>query len=615
MYDLRHKSRQQSSRNAENTIYYAFLSTKKYTLTTLSRICMTCNMASITKKMIRGKPYYYARECKRVKGKPKIVWQQYLGRPEDIIRTMTQPAQPAEARPEPREAVIVEFGAVAALYDLAERLHLREYIDHHVPKQGPGPSVGDYLLVGILNRCVAPCSKAGIARWFQGTVLRRLMDIDRGQLSSQRFWENMDRLSRQAIESIERDITVQMVRDFEIDLKRVLFDGTNFFTFIDTFNERCTVAQRGKSKEGRRALRIVGLALLVSADFHVPLLHRSYPGNQADAPIFFSLTEQLVNRYREITNEAEHVTLIFDKGNNSEDNLQAIEQSPYHFIGSLVPTQHPDLLSIALRKFQPLDEQGLPGVRVYRCQREVFKVQRTVLLTYNENLFVAQSRTLLREIAKRQRLLHNLQHQLRRHREGKIRAGSRPTLQGVSKKVKGWLKARHMKELFQVHMTESDGLPMLNYRFDNRAWARLQKTLLGKTILFTDNAQWTDVEIIRGYRSQHHVETAFRRMKDCHHIALRPQYHWTDQKVVVHVFCCVLALMLCSLLRRELNRKGIDRSIPDILDELTKIREVGFLYAPQGKQQTPTIQMTLSQMSEEQRRIYEVLDLQRYCHH
>ena len=361
--------------------------------------------------------------------------------------------------PKAKEAIIVDFGAVTALYDLAQRLRLTEHIDRHVPKQGPGPTVGDYLLVAILNRCVAPCSKAGIGEWFQGTVLRRLMDIDSRQLSSQRFWENMDRVSREAIESIERDITVQMVRDFGIDLKRVLFDGTNFFTFIDTFNERSTLAQRGKSKEGRQALRIVGLALLVSADFHVPLFHRTYPGNQTDAPTFSSLIAELVTRYREITDGSEHVTIIFDKGNNSHDNLQAIEDSPYHFIGSLVPTQHPDLLAIPATMFRSLDEEGLPGVTVYRCQREVFKAQRTVLVTYNENLFVAQSRTLLREIAKRQQLLRQLQHQLRRHREGQVRGRSPPTLQGTSNKVQGWLKARHMKELFQVEITNLKDSP------------------------------------------------------------------------------------------------------------------------------------------------------------
>ncbi len=612
-YDLRKMPAHETPSSAEVPIFCGFNPGQKYILTRFCKSCMTYNMASITKKMIRGKPYYYARECKRINGKPKIVWQQYLGRPEDIIRTMTQAAQAPQALPKPKEGIIVEFGAVVALYDLAKRLRLTEHINQHAPKQGAGPSVGDYLLVAILNRCVAPCSKAGIAKWFRGTALRRFMDIDSGQLSSQRFWENMDRVSRRAIESIENDITTQMVGDFDIDLKQVLFDGTNFFTFIDTFNERSTLAQRGKSKEGRRALRIVGLALLVSADFHVPLFHRTYPGNQADAPTFSSLTEELASRYREITDGAEHVTIIFDKGNNSEGNLQAIEQSPYHFIGSLVPTQHPDLLAIPARMFRPLAEEGLPGVRVYRCQREVFKAQRTVLVTYNENLFVAQSRTLLREIAKRQKLLRQLQHQLRRHREGKVRKGTPPTLEGISKKVQGWLKARHMKELFQVTISESKGLPKLTYRFDNRAWEKLQTTLLGKTVLFTDNDHWSDVQIVRGYRSQHHVETAFRRMKDCHHIALRPQYHWTDQKVQVHVFCCVLALMLCSLLRRELHRKGIDRSIPDLLDELGKIHELGILYPPQQGKEAPTIQITLSQMTEEQRVLYDALNLERYC--
>jgi len=613
MYDLRNSLSKQVLNTSESAIPESFGSHKKYLLTQLCHLCMTCIMASITKKIIRGKPYYYARECKRVDGRPKIVWQQYLGRPEDIINAVKQAPSPAKAMPRPQEAVIVEFGALAALYDLAKRLNLSEHIDRHVPKQGRGPSVGDYLLVAILNRCVAPRSKSGIAKWFQSTLLRRIMNLESGQLSSQRFWENMDRVTHQAIESIERDITIQMVRDFDIDLKRVLFDGTNFFTFIDTFNERSTLAQRGKSKEGRESLRIVGLALLVSADFHVPLFHRTYPGNQVDAPTFSSLTEELVSRYRAITDGAEHVTIIFDKGNNSQDNLQAIEQSPYHFIGSLVPTQHPDLLTIPAREFRTLDEEGLPGVRVYRCQREVFKAQRTVLVTYNENLFIAQSRTLLREIAKRQKFLRQLQHQLWRHREGKVGRGSPPTMEGVSKKVRGWLKARHMKDLFQVQISQTAGLPNLTYRFDNRAWEHLQKTLLGKTILFTDNDHWSDVEIVRGYRSQHHVETAFRRMKDSHHIALRPQYHWTDQKVEVHVFCCVLALMLCSLLRRELHRKGIDRSVPDLLDELGTIREVGILYPPQDGKEEPTIQITLSQMSEEQSILYEALNLERYC--
>jgi transposase len=568
-------------------------------------------MTSLFKKTISGRPYYYARECKRVDGRPKIVWQKYLGRAEDIIAALTAERTEAVVPPKPREALLSEFGAVVALYDLARRLRLVEHIDRHVSKQGRGPSVGTYLLVAILNRCVAPCSKASIGEWFQGTVLRRLLDVEARQLSSQRFWDNMERVSGEALDTIERDVVGQMVRDFDLDLDRVLFDATNFFTFIDTFNERSSLAQRGKNKEGRQALRIVGVALLVSADFHVPLLHRTYPGNQPDAPTFQSLTASLIERYRELTDGTEHVTLVFDKGNNSQVNLEAIAGSPYHFVGSLVPTHHPDLLEIPARRFRPLEEEGLPGVSVYRTRREVFGAERTVVVAYNENLFVAQSRTLLREIAKRQQRLRELQLKLRHHRAGP-RRGKAPSVEGVRKQVQGWLKARHMKQLFEVEVGEHEGLPTLSYRFDERAWRRLQKTLLGKTILFTDNDDWTEAEIVRGYRAQHHVESAFRRMKDPHHICLRPQYHWTDQKVQVHVFCCVLALMLCSLLRRELHRRGIERSIPALLEQLAGIFEVGVVYPPRAKGRAPTIHMTHSQMSEEQRALFHALDLGRY---
>lgn len=568
-------------------------------------------MASLTRKTIRGKTYYYARECKRVDGKPKIVWQKYLGRAEDIIRVMTVSAQPAGAAP-PLQAVITEFGAVVALYDLAQRLRLDEYIDRHAIKAGPGPSIGTYLLVAILNRCVAPCSKAGIARWFQATALRRLLPIEPRQLSSQRFWDNMDRVSREVIEAIERDVTAHLVREFEIDLRRVLFDATNFFTFIDTFNQRSTLAQRGKSKEGRTSLRIVGLALLVSADFHIPLLHRTYPGNQPDAPTFSSLTAGLVARYKEIVQGTEHVTIIFDKGNNSQENLDAVAGSPYHFIGSLVPTQHPDLLKLPKHRFRSLADEGLPGVSVYRTSKNLFGAPRTVLVTYNENLFVAQCQTLLREIAKRQQWLRELQQGLRLRHRGTVRRGKPPTLDATQKKVNRWLRARHMKDLFHVEIREKGGLPQLTYRFRHADWQRLQHTLLGKTILFTDNEDWSDVDIVRGYRSQHRIEAAFRCLKDPAHICLRPQYHWTDQKIEVHVFCCVLALMLCSLLRRELHRRGIDKSVRELMQELRGIREVGVVYPPAGKKRKPTIRMTVSQMSDEQRTLYDALDLARY---
>jgi len=568
-------------------------------------------MASITKKVIKGNTYYYARECRRVNGRPKIVWQKYLGKLEDIITAVLERREgPSVPTPLP-DGEVTEIGAVAAVYDLAQRLDLTSIVDRHVPKRGQGPSVGTYLLVGTINRCISPCSKAAIASWFDSTLLRRLVDIESRQLTSQRFWDNMNRVDEDAIRAIEADLAARAVNEFGLRMDRLLFDATNFFTFIDSFNDCCTVAQRGKGKEGRAALRIVGLALLVTADYHVPLLHDTYPGNQSDPPTFAGLTERIVSRCRSLTQGVEHVTLVFDKGNNSRNNLDAVEAAPFHFVGSLVPTQHPELLEIDRKAMTPLDDDGLPGVRSCRTTKEVFGHRRTVVVTYNENLFVAQARTLLREISKRQRKFRELQAKLDKWRTGAFR-GRRPTVTGVQKKVSGWLAARHMKSLFEVEISDRDGLPDLSYRFAEEAWSELQKTLLGKNILFTDNDEWSDAEIIRAYRSQHEIEDGFRDMKDPHHIALRPQHHWTDQKIRVHVFMCVVALMLLSLLRRELAGHGIHCSVRRMLKELAGIKEIVMAFPPTRRAHEPTLRTSLCSMSKEQRRMYDVLDLARF---
>lgn len=570
-------------------------------------------MASITKKKIGRHLYYYARECRRVNGKPKIVWQKYLGRIEDIITAVTHYREGA-VMPEPlQEALVVELGATAALYDLTRQLDLPDTIDRHVPKRGHGPSVGTYLSVAVINRCVKPLSKARIGKWFDGTVLRRLMDIKGTQLTSQRFWDNMDRVSPEAICAIENEITSRVVQQFDLDLSRLLFDATNFFTFIDTFNAKSTLAQRGKSKQERASLRIVGLAMLVTADFHVPILHHTYPGNQPDAPTFASLTDTIVQRCKALADGVEHITIVFDKGNNSKANLEAVEGTPYHFVGSLVPTHHLELLTVPKSEFRSLAEDGLPGVTAYRTKKVVFGEERTVLVTWNENLFVAQSKTLLREIGKRQKRLADLVVSLHRRQTGEVHGGKPPTVESTRKKIDGWLKARHMKDLFNITVTESDGLPVVTYEFVREAWEDLQTELLGKTIIFTDNDDWPDADIVRGYRAQHHIESAFRQMKDPHCIALRPQRHWTDNNVRVHVFSCVLALMLVSLLRRNLHAKGIDLSIPRIMELLGGIKEATMLFpAENDNGREPVARTSTTAMSPDQRQIYEALDLKRY---
>ncbi len=563
-------------------------------------------MASLTAKKIHGRTYYYLRESAWVDGKPKIVKQTYLGTAEAVAAALGR--APCPLRPLPG-APVRAFGAVAAVYDLAQRLGVAELIDRHAPKRGRGPSVGTLLLLAAINRAVAPTSKARLATWYERTSLPRWMKLKPGQLTSQRFWDNMDRVSEEALVSIERELAMRVVEQFDLDLHCLFYDATNFFTFIDTFNTRSTLAQRGKSKEGRSNLRILGLALLVTGDSQIPLFHGLYPGNHNDPTSFRSVVHELVERYRQLTQGAEDVTLVFDKGNNTEDTLEVLAP-PFHVVGSLVPGHHPDLLAVPRRRFRRLDADRFPDeVSSYRTTREVFGRAFTVLVTYNENLFRTQTQTIEREVAKRQGKLGVYQRYLLRWQRGRGR-GRRPSLASTRKAVEKILRGRHMKELFAVRITaDAAKRPVLRYRFDRTAYQRLRRTLLGKTLLFTDNDPWSDEEIVTAYRGQHHVENAFRQMKDVHYVRFRPAHHWTDQKLRVHAFTCVLALLLCSLLRRELQHKGIELSVDRMLETLDTIHEVQMLLSSgRGR---PRVQRTHSELEPLAAQLFEALELDR----
>jgi hypothetical protein len=69
------------------------------------------------------------------------------------------------------------------------------------------------------------------------------------------------------------------------------------------------------------------------------------------------------------------------------------------------------------------------------------------------------------------------------------------------------------------------------------------------------------------------VEYAFKTMKNPFHLALRPQYHWTDQKIAVHYFVCVLGFLLATIARREILKKTqFTGSMDTLLDLLNDIR-------------------------------------------
>jgi len=565
-------------------------------------------MPSLSPKKIDGHTYYYARYCQRVDGKPKIVRTVYLGRIEDLVATTEAGRQP----PLPQHTVVAAFGDVAALWHIAGRLEVLPLLDSTLPtKRHQGLSCGQYMLLAAINRVVAPTSKLQFADWYRQTALTRLLPADPAWLSSQNFWNHMDQITAKHMAAFEKQMSQRLIERLHLDLRALVYDGTNFFTYINT-RTPAELPQRGHNKQKRGDLRQVSLGLLVSTDFHIPLLHWIYAGNVADSVQFRSVTEELSAHYKELAQTCQHITLIFDKGNNSEDSFETLAHSPFHFVGSLVPSQHKDLLAVPRRRFQKLTNPQLDSVEVLRTQKKVFGRTHTIVVSFNQNLFDGQIQGLTVNLNKARGKLRELQQQLRRWREGKLK-GKKPTLAGVQNQVRSICSAQHLKSLLKTEVQEFRRGLELTFSTDQAALDRLCRRQLGKTILFTDNADWSDEEIVLAYRSQYHIEEAFKQMKDPHFLRWSPIHHWTDQKIRVHAFYCVLALLLSSVLHREVCKKGQELSLPRLLEELGQIRETLVIYPRQRGQHQARTATCLTHMDSLQQRLFSLLELQSYA--
>src|SRR5665648_751442 len=95
-------------------------------------------------------------------------------------------------------------------------------------------------------------------------------------------------------------------------------------------------------------------------------------------------------------------------------------------------------------------------------------------------------------------------------------------------------------------------------------------------------------------------------------LGFAPMHHWTDSKIRVHVFYCVLALTIAHLMRREAERAGLHLSVRELLATLGGIEETVLLYHDGGKGR-PRARRMLTDMSPTQRRLAELFDIQRYA--
>jgi transposase len=569
-------------------------------------------MERLEKKQVNGHAYYYYSKWAKVDGRFRRVWQKYLGKLEDLVQAVQG------GGPSPQYAEVFQWGLPQALWNECCRAEVIAHVDQQCPKRTQGLSTGEYLAIAALNRAIRPESKRSLWNWFsQTTLLRHFPEATADRLSSQQFWNHMDRIAETTCAAIWRDILQGTVQREGISLESICYDGTNFYTFIDTFNARCDLPRRGKNKQGRANLRQVSYALFCCEDGHLPLFYDVYEGNRNDAKQFPRMLQAFHAFLTEVTGRPgplPETTVIFDKGNNSRDNFALIDELKLKFVGSVKLDEHKDLAEAPNDdpRFVACASARLQGTKAFSVHKTVYGQKRTVVVTYNQNLFDAQWRTVHNDLAKALEKISALRQRLEDRRTGILSGGQAPTVASVEKQCREALRRQHLKSLvrFTVEVDEQ-ALPRLKYEVNTKALDRLTNTYLGKNILVTNREEWSEEKIILAYRSQYLIEDVFKEMKDRRVGSWWPMYHWTDSKIRVHGLYCTIAMLLRGLLLRRIRRAGIDISMKRLLRELDDIREVINVYPPKRGQRAARQQTVLSKTNELQDRLLSILALHR----
>ena len=568
-------------------------------------------MASLYKKVISGRPYWYLREMGWVDGKPKLVSERYVGTAAEIEALLDAREQAVM----PERTRHLGFGDVAAAWGILQELGVAAIIDEVAgPRRADaGASTGTYLALAALNRLAAPCSKRAFADWWKTTAADRFTKIPAAALDHRRFWDAMHAVTLEQLEEISRRIALRLVEVSGVDVSSVALDMTNFATFIDTGNRKAPIAQRGKAKQKRSDLRLVGLGLVVTRDGGIPLTWHAYPGNRPDVTQFTKMIGQLRGQYEAITAAipatapgGTDMTVVFDAGQNSEDNFAFLAGAGLHYIGSVPASDCPDLTALPSSARAIVDRERFGGLTAFDTRRDVYGAERRAILTHSPELRQSQARGFDgTTLAKAGKKLDELAATLARGKTRRARDKVEAEITAIM--AKPWVRR---VITWQLDGDQPKDL-RLSWSVDPGARAALEEELFGKHVLITDHDDWPAAEVIAGYRSQSEAEFSFRQLKDPHVVSFSPMHHWTEHNIRVHVFTCVLALQLAHLTRRRARQAGLDLPVRALLSELAAIGETMLIYPSTGGR--PRARRMTTELTGHQRELYEIFSLDRWA--
>lgn len=558
-------------------------------------------MASLQKTNVKGTYYYSIVECRRINGKPTPVNIAYLGNIENILKVFNNQNTAASNV----SYKSYSYGAVFALWKIAQKHHIAKFFDKAFPEQTRnGMSRGQTLLIASIYRAIYPGSKNEFSEWISTTSLPSIAKFDAEKMTSQHFWDQMDGINENMLYNAEDTIAEYILKHYNIQPSKLALDYTNYFTYIDSYNEKCTIAKRGHNKQKRDDLRQFSLGLVTTKELAIPLCSYVYDGNINDVTAFPEYLKLLKKRIVNYT-DVKDITLIYDNGSVSRNNLAELKDHEFkiHYVCAFSTSSCKELLNISIKDYTKVSIYKDKQILCHRTVRKIWGEDRVCVLIYSEDLYKGQYEGLIKSIEKKKTILQELKGQL-----NNVKSRISKKAADINVRINKIINGDFGKEIFEIRNIGTDVIEDIEFSVRYNVVEELCNKHYGKKVLITDQFLWETKEILEAYWDQNSIESIFKDSKNTQHFSIRPQFHWTDSKVRVHTFCCLIGLLLTSLLKKELADAGIKMENKKIIDELSGIREV-YLLAPDKKAKNGfAVEKKLEEMSKTQSNIWIALN-------
>ena len=565
-------------------------------------------MSSIIRKKKGNQVYYYVATSGRVDGKPRITHQTYLGTAERLAQLVRDKAAPV-----PLEACARDAGLPAALWQAARLSGALDALLSVWPAPRRGPSIPHFLLLAAFHRICAPGPKTEVADWYRHSVLADLWGFSPTLFSSQAFWDHFDAidvsesLQQPHPDELERAqlALLQAFRDRKLVSQRVLaYDTTNFHTWVATTNTRNQLAQRGHNKQKRHDLRQIGLSYALDGEHGLSLCHHVYPGNVTDRDELPACLGRITRLLDGAAIPRETVTLVLDKGSAALANTLQLQASGLGWIAALPWDQAP--AALRARPVEQLEAvAGEPGVRVAAERTLVHGDEYLGVIRHSAGFAAEQCQSVGTSLAKATQKLRALAREIRRPQ-------NRHTERGLRQRIQRWLQPNFVGHVLSYELQRAaDRSWDLQFTVDDDALHRLWTERFGRTTLVTNRLDWSAAEVATAHNGQQHAERVFRGLKGGDWLGWGPLHHWTDSKIRVHAFYCLLGVSLLQSLLRQARAVWPTLTMEGLKHELGQIQRIDLLYPPLGAKGPPRVATITSKQTLTQAALVSELQLEK----